>query len=142
MNKEIEKALRKAIARSTHKRYMTGCVIVSKSGEIVSAGCAHASNFRLRELHSIHAEIHALGRARHIDLSNAIAYVGTCARKSGNVTLSAPCLTCAVALRAAGIKLVYYTVPAVNHFRFFPCDLEADLSNLKVYPSREECRNA
>lgn len=135
MNNTILSALLKSIDRSTHKRHMTGCVIVNRKNKILSNGCSHSSSFRLNELHSIHAEIHALGRGRHEDLDRAIAYIGTKARKSGNVVNSAPCLTCAIALRAAGIFDVFYTI-GENEFKYL--NLEDDLSHLKIYPRRTE----
>jgi len=127
----ILKKLEKATYRSTHKRHMTGCVIVKKNN-ILSDGCAHSSSLRLRELISMHAEIHALARGRNEDLTDATAYVMTMARKSGNLTYSAPCLTCAVALRSAGIKEAFYTTKK----GFAMLDLEKDLSHLKVYKRR------
>src|ERR1051325_4462850 len=133
MNKQIEKQLRKATSRCTHKRHMVGAVIVSKRGEIVSDGCAHISNIRHRELASIHAEIHCLGRARHLDLRGATAFVMAQARKSGNVVTGKPCLSCAIALRSAGIKEVYYSTP--EEFKLL--NLESDLSRLKVYSRRK-----
>ncbi len=131
-NTKIEKALIKQVLRSTHRRHQTGCVIV-KNGEILSGGCSHASSVRMSELHSIHAEIHALGRGRHESLANATAYICTMARKSGNIVFSAPCLTCAISLRTAGIMEVVYSTPD----GYKRMNLEDDLSNLKVYPRRK-----
>jgi deoxycytidylate deaminase len=113
---------------------MTGCVIVKKK-KILSNGCAHSSSFRLHELSSIHAEIHALGRGRFEDLSEATAYVMTMARKSGNLTNSTPCLTCAIALRSSGIKRAIYTI---DNFAYAEINLEDDISHLKVYSKRRE----
>lgn len=134
-NPAIHDALSRAMNRSTHKRHQTGCVIVSRKGTILSDGCAHASDLRLNSLKSIHAEIHALGRGRHIDFDGAVAYIGTKARKSQNITYSAPCLTCAIALRSAGIRDVVYTV---DDSRYSYLNLDEDLSFLKVYPGRWE----
>ena len=131
----IQKGLCKATKRSTHSRWMTGCVIVDKNGKIISDGCSHASSFRINSLHSIHAEIHALARGRYKDLSDCIAFVQTIARKSGNTTVAKPCLTCAISLRTAGIKTAVFTVDSK---KFEILDLEKDISHLKVYPRRDE----
>lgn len=133
MDKSITVPLAKAANRSTHKRYQVGALIVRR-GEIVSDGCAHSSSHRLTELESIHAEIHALARGRHLDLRGATAYVLTLARKSGNATLALPCLTCAIALRGAGIKRVFYSTQA----GFKELDLDDDLSHLRIYRKRGE----
>jgi tRNA(Arg) A34 adenosine deaminase TadA len=131
VHNNIEKALAKAAKRSTHKRYQTGCVIVNRRGEIVSDGCAHSSDRTLKELRSIHAEIHALGRARHLNLEGNVAYVATFARKSRNLVNSAPCFTCAIAMKSAGINEVIFTLNNDNYKRI---NLNDSLSNLKVYP--------
>ncbi len=130
----------KATKRSTHRRHQTGCVIVDKKGEILSTGCSHASSLRMNELHSIHAEIHALGRGRFENLNGATAYICTIARKSGNFTFSAPCLTCAIALKVAGISKVIFTNgdnhPMKVHWNEMSVEEHA-LKNLKVYPRRK-----
>lgn len=138
MNVQINKALMKATKRSTHRRHQTGCVIANKGGEILSSGCSHASSLRMNELHSIHAEIHALGRGRYRNLKDATAYIATMARKSGNFVFSAPCLTCAIALRSAGIGWVVYT----NGENKDSCDIHnldqlIKSKGLKVYPRRK-----
>lgn len=127
----LEKALVKATRRSTHSRYQTGCVILNRRGEIVSDGCSHSSSRTLKELRSVHAEIHALGRGRHIDLTDCVAYVVTMARKSRNLVNSAPCFTCAIAMKSAGIKEVIFSL---NNFEYKIINLEDNLSKLKVYP--------
>jgi deoxycytidylate deaminase len=139
MDKRVQKALIKATKRSTHRRHQTGCVIVSKKGEILTTGCSHASSLRMSELHSIHAEIHALGRGRYENLKGATAYICTMARKSGNFVYSAPCLTCAIALKVAGINEVIYS-NGDNHPMKQPWNEmkieDTALKNLKVYPRR------
>lgn len=139
---ELHKALLKATKRSTHKRHQTGCIIVTTKGEIISSGCSHASSFRMSELHSIHAEIHALGKARHHDLNGAIAYISTIARKSGNFVFSAPCLTCAIALRAAGVSLAVYhngdNRPMKHPWNELMLDDLIESKGLKVYPRRRK----
>lgn len=112
---------------------MVGAVIVSKRGEIISDGCAHTPNIRMAEFTSIHAEIHALGRGRHSELQGATAYVMAKARKSDNVVTGKPCISCAIALRTAGIERVYYSSP--NGFK--ELNLNKDLSRLKVYRKGE-----
>lgn len=134
INSVVHKALFKATKRSTHRRHQTGCVIVDKKGDILSTGCSHASSLRMSELHSIHAEIHALGRGRYENLQGATAFICTMARKSGNIVYSAPCMTCAIALRSAGILNVVYSNKIGGFQRM---DLEKQLTGLKVYPRRK-----
>lgn len=144
----IARRLLKATKRSTHKRYQTGCVITNKTGGILTTGCSHASSLRLNELHSIHAEIHALMTGRFYAFERSIvssmqldtAYICTIARKSGNFVFSAPCITCAVAMRAAGIKRVVYhngeNHPMTHQWNELVLD-EMIESQLKVYPRRD-----
>lgn len=119
-----------SVARRSHfKRFMNGSLFVLDD-EIISNGWSHFSHVRLNETSSIHAEIHALGRARHTNLEGATAYLAAISRKSGNVTNSRPCLACAIAMRAAGIEQVVYTT---SPSKYAILDLEEDLSNLKIY---------
>lgn len=131
---DIRKALDKATKRSPQGKFQTGCVIVNKKGNIISDGCSHSSAFRMNELHSIHAEIHALARGRNNQLEGSVAFVQTIAKKSGNKTLAMPCLSCAVALKGVGIDTAIYTV---DNDSFSALDLEADISHLKVYKRRK-----
>lgn len=137
MDNHIHKALIKSTKRSTHKRHQTGCVIVDKKGNILTAGCSHASSLRLSELHSIHAEIHALGRGRYENLRNATAYIATMARKSGNFVYSAPCLTCAIALKVAGINTVIFSTGGMDDWCEHQVEWLIEEANLKVYPRRK-----
>lgn len=138
----IHKALMKSVLRGTHKRYQTGCVIVNKKGVIISTGCSHSSHMRMSELHSIHAEIHALATGRHEQLKGCKAYVLTMARKSQNFTFSRPCLTCAIALYTAGIEEVIYhngeNHPMKHQWNYAYLDELIEKSNLKVYSRRKK----
>lgn len=133
MNKQIEKKLRKTTSRCPHRRHLVGAVIVSKRGHIISEGTAHTPNIRMTEFTSVHAEIHALGLGRYSDLRGATAYVMATARKSGNVVTGKPCVSCAIALLAAGIETVFYSTPAGMK----ELNLHTDLSKLKVYRKGE-----
>jgi deoxycytidylate deaminase len=55
------------------------------------------------------------------------------ARKSGNIVTGKPCISCAIALRSAGITEVFYSTPV----GFKLLDLDKDLSRLKVYRKGE-----
>lgn len=130
--KEYDSSLKRAVKialRSPQKRFMTGSILLTKDGHEI-AGWSHKSNVRLHNLESVHAEIHALGRGRHMNLEGATAYIATVARKSGNITNSRPCLTCAIALNSVGIKTAIYTI---DNATYGVLDLTEDLSGLKVY---------
>ncbi len=132
----VHKALNKATQRSTHLRYQTGCVIVDRSGNVIASGCSHSSSHRLSELHSIHAEIHALGRGRYLDFTNCTAYIKTVARKSRNLVYSAPCITCAIALYNAGIETVIFSTGSMDDWCVHNVDWLIQEANLKTYPRR------
>lgn len=118
----------KFASRSPQKRFNTGAVAVM-DGKMVSAGWSHIG-MRLKESYSTHAEIHALGRARHLNLSGAVMFVANIAAKSGNTTLARPCVSCAVAMYSAGIRKVYYTVDSATTSIL---DLSIDLQRLDLY---------
>lgn len=120
----------KIAKRSTHKRYLTGAIIFDKRGEAVSTGWSH-TGFKMYNMLSVHAEMHSLWRARHLDLNGFSIYIVTIAGKSGNVTTAKPCINCAIALRSVGIDKIYYSMPGGNIFG--PTNFEDELEELKNY---------
>jgi pyrimidine deaminase RibD-like protein len=122
----------KIAKRSTIRTHKTGAVIVI-GDEIVSNGWSHTPNYRLSNgKRSMHAEMHALARARHIHLQGAEIYVATLSGKSGNRVNACPCLDCAVALRSAMLFTAFYTVrESTNYLSLIRNDTFA---GLKVYP--------
>lgn len=133
----MEEAI-KVSERSTHKRYMMGCVVV-QNNEIIAKGFQHSGTWRMRQLFSMHAELHALFNLRHRrgQLDGAIAYVAGIARKSGNFVPAMPCACCATALIHAGILNVRYTDPSgpvLNMYFENSMYLPEALDGLKTYP--------
>lgn len=123
--------------RCAFKRFGTGAIIVADD-HVVSEGWAHMSSLRIKELHSIHAEIHALGRCRHIDLwqyNNVVIYIATVGKSNNRVTIAKPCLTCSIACRSAGISESCYTT---NKERPEYLNLGSDLIDLKVYKTQAQ----
>jgi deoxycytidylate deaminase len=97
--------------RSPLQRYKTGAVIISRSG--VYTGWAHCG-LRLRATHSVHAELHALLRARHTDVRGASIWIATLRSDTERVVMSLPCASCVELLRAAGIEDVFYAVESTT----------------------------
>lgn len=120
----------KIAKRSTHKRYLTGAVIFNKQGDVVSKGWSH-TGMKMYNLLSVHAEMHSLWRAKHLDLNGHSIYIVTIAGKSGNITTGKPCANCAIALRSVGIDKIYYSMPGGEIFG--PTDFEDELEKLKDY---------
>jgi deoxycytidylate deaminase len=123
----IEEALKLA-KRSSIRTHKTGCII-ARGGEVLSTGWSHVPPMRARR--SIHAEMHALARGRHINMNYATAYIATINGKSGNTVESRPCLECAIGLRAAGIHLATYTF--YDSILSMIIDEELERHNLRVY---------
>ena len=119
--------------RSSMKRYGTGCVIV-KGKEIISNGWSHKGQ-NLGSLYSLHAELHALARGRHLDLQGTTCYIATIAKKSGNLTTARPCIRCAIALRTAGVTQVQYTIPQIGGTTWEVLPTEILVSEFKIYKS-------
>lgn len=120
----------KIAKRSTHKRYLTGAVIFNRHGDVLSKGWSH-TGFKMYNLLSVHAEMHCLWRARHLDLTGCSIYVVTIAGKSGNLTTGKPCINCAIALQAAGVEIFFYSLPGGEISG--PNFIEDELDNLKDY---------
>lgn len=117
----------KIARRSTIKHHKTGALII-RDGEFIK-GWSHVAQWN-NGLHSVHAEMAALAKAnlRHA-YNQPEVYVAclTAAKKIGN---GKPCLSCAIALRAAGVKKVTYTLP-YNEFDVLL--LTEELVGLKEY---------
>jgi deoxycytidylate deaminase len=110
----------KVASRSTIRTHKTGCIIVDRP------------HYRLRSKRSLHAEIHALARARYINLFGATAYVATISGKSGNIVNAKPCLDCAIALQSAGVTVVWFTLPNGDG-NWLNLNDPATFDDLKVY---------
>lgn len=134
----MEEAI-KIAERSTHKRYMMGCVIV-QNRKIIAKGFQHSGTWRMRQLYSMHAELNALFNLRHMrgQLDGSIVYVAGIARKSGNFVAAVPCVCCATAMIHAGIYTVRYTDPSgpvLTQYFEQEMYLPDALNELKTYPA-------
>lgn len=135
----LSSAYNLALRRSSaHWYYGTGAVIVqsSKSREIGN-GWSHISNIRHKQTFSMHAEIHALARTHHLLDHHWIGYeiyVVNVRKYNGSIANSQPCLSCAVALAAAGIGTAIF---ANKDGTVELLDLESELTSLKNYKFRE-----
>lgn len=119
--------------RSTNKTHKTGAVIV-KGGIVLSTGWSHTSEANYTGLRTIHAEMHAIARAKaqRKNLLGAYIYIATVIAKSGNVVNSRPCINCAVALLREDMQAIYTAPPVVQVLRL---SLDDDLTQLKAYPA-------
>jgi deoxycytidylate deaminase len=117
--------------RSPLRRYKTGAVIV-RNTTVVSTGWSHYG-MRLSSVYSMHAELHALLRARHLELSDADIFIANMRPGTNRIVMSQPCATCVAALRTVGITRAHYTVESTTETPIFASmDLTASV-NLKVY---------
>lgn len=133
----IEEAI-KIAKRSRCGKYAMGCVIYDNFDlKKLSNGWAHIPEMKNWPLYSLHAELHALARARQTDVQYAVAYIAAISRKSGGLTTARPCRDCAIALFAAGIDTVIYTMPSHPSNPVFKSEVIDlyDLETFKVYNS-------
>lgn len=125
----IEHAI-KIARRSSTGKYMMGCVIESNvNSRLVSNGWSHVPNIKRWRLYSLHAELHALLRMRHVLLDHGTAYIAAISRKSGNYTTARPCRDCALALYSAGVNRVVYTIGGA----FGPLDENASTEEIDLF---------
>jgi deoxycytidylate deaminase len=139
-----DSAMKEAIAmaqRSAHKKYMMGAVIIdSRHDEVIARGWQHQGTWRMRELYSMHAELHCLFKLRHRrnDLEGCYIYIAGQARVSGNYVEALPCISCATSLMTVGINIVRYTSTkrAINgNYSILELSLPDVLDELKKYPA-------
>jgi deoxycytidylate deaminase len=124
----IDEAI-KIAKRSDIRKHKTGAILI-RNEKIISNGWSHVPHYKVRG-RSLHAEMHALARARHLNLNSTECVVFTLSA-AGNRVSGKPCLHCAIALRAAGITTVTYSHP---YFGWASLDLfdESTFDDLKVY---------
>ncbi|OAI40398.1 hypothetical protein AYO39_01455 [Actinobacteria bacterium SCGC AG-212-D09] len=99
-------------ARSPHRRYQTGAILIGRDGAVITNGWAHPPQGTFARYWSMHAELHALHRAGHHDLRGAGCALASIARRSGRPASARPCWECARLLRDAGVRYVAYTTKA------------------------------
>lgn len=97
--------------RSSMRRFKTGAVIVSKDGKVLAVGWSHMATRSMQEYHSMHAECHAIIRARATRkvLKGSTIYIATLSGKSGSATSAKPCLPCLTLIESVGIREIIYT---------------------------------
>lgn len=95
--------------RSELKRFHTGAALFDSRGVLVAMGWSHRCEVQMVRYRSMHAEHHAIRRAKH-SVDGGVAAVATMSAR-GNWTMSLPCNECRSLLEQAGITAVYYTVP-------------------------------
>lgn len=118
MSKKHQKFLARAVELSkTSECVLKHAAILVKGSKVVSSGINSIRNDpyfmedATAKLHAAeHAEIHCLRLAKKIDnLSGAIIYIARTNRK-GDPMNSKPCLRCIKAIKAAGIRKIFYTI--------------------------------
>lgn len=124
--------------RSTNKTHKTGAVII-RNGVVLATGWSHVSEANYTRLRSIHAEMHAIARAKaqRKMLAGSNIYIATINAKSGNVVNSCPCINCAIALLREGLW-ARYTQKHKNggwSTEVLQISLDHDLTQLKAYPA-------
>lgn len=89
-------------ANKSKCRFKVSCVLVDKKGKIIATGFNHhAKNGRKMGKQTVHAEVNALSKVKKPS-NNLVAFIY---RKNGRKIN--PCESCAIILKAYGIKVIY-----------------------------------
>lgn len=121
MNKRVKKYIAKALEvslESDYKRVQIGTIIVDGK-RVVATGSntqrshpvqAHYNSVggRTSPSHYLHSELHALLRSGARSLRSAEMFIGRFER-NGNLGNCRPCPACEAAIKAYGVKRIYYT---------------------------------
>lgn len=96
-------------------KFKHGAVIV-KNGNTVAVGINYQVNdpaFLDDDVAAVHAAIHAevaaLNACKKMDLNGAVLYVARTSKR-GEEMMSRPCENCQKAIKARGIKKIFYTI--------------------------------
>lgn len=104
MSKRLERlkeaAYKEALKSTGIQRH--GAIIVGNGGRILAKACNNYDN-------GYHAEVRALKRIPHDAKDCAVEIMVVRARKNQKWGLSKPCPACQIALKAAKIKVVYFS---------------------------------
>lgn len=104
MSKRLERlketAYKEALKGKGKQRH--GAVVIGNGGRILAKACNHYGS-------GAHAEIRALKRVPHDAKDSVEELVVVRVRKSQKFGMSKPCAECQAALKAANIKVVYYS---------------------------------
>jgi deoxycytidylate deaminase len=100
----------KAASESTYEKYYHGCSIES-GGRLISTGCndKKIKHPKLNEF-STHAELAALKKAGKHAIGAKLYVVRLAAGDNAKLANSKPCARCQIAIMAAGIKKVFYSI--------------------------------
>lgn len=104
MKVDLNKIMNCAIktANKSKCRFKVSCILVDKKGKIIATGFNHhATNRRKMGNPTIHAEVDALSKVKKPS-NNLVAFIY---RKNGRKIN--PCESCAIILKAYGIKIIY-----------------------------------
>lgn len=104
MSKRLER-----LAEVAHKEALKGkgkqkhgAVVVGNGGRILARACNHYTS-------GVHAEVRALKRVPHDAKDSVEELIVVRARKNQKFGMSKPCKACQAAIKAANIKVVYYS---------------------------------
>lgn len=104
--------LAQRISQKSPSRFKLGCII-AKRNKVITVGFNNMDKSHPKTKDpwkNIHAEFHALIGLSKNDSKGCTAYVYR-ETKDGKTANAKPCQTCEAALKLAGIKKVYYTLP-------------------------------
>jgi deoxycytidylate deaminase len=112
------RAVREA-TRSPLEAHGMGAVLFDPhTGRLLSNGCAHSHAGGLR-MATVHAEQHALARAKHVDLRGAwCAVCALNAARDGCSHCARPCGACARELHRAGVTAVVFCELAAGTWKW------------------------
>lgn len=96
----FEAAYKEALKSRGKQRH--GAIVIGNGGRILAKACNHYGS-------GAHAEVRALKRVAHDAKDSIEELIVVRLRKSQKFGLSKPCSACQAALKAARIKVVYYS---------------------------------
>jgi tRNA(Arg) A34 adenosine deaminase TadA len=85
-----------------HGKQRHGAVVVGNGGRILAKACNHYGS-------GLHAEVRALRRVPHDAKESIEEVIVVRLRKNQKFGMSRPCRACQAALKAANIKVVYFS---------------------------------
>jgi tRNA(Arg) A34 adenosine deaminase TadA len=102
------------------RNFWLGCIGVRRDGVLVSAKNGATVYYDTVPYYHLIPNSHAEGRVLRKLGKGGILYVARVSRKDGSLAMSRPCDMCAVRIRAAKVKKVYYSINEDHYGLWLP----------------------
>jgi len=104
------------------RNFYLGCIGIRRDGVLVSAKNGATEYFDTVPYYNLIPNSHAEGRCLRKLGHGGILYVARILKGNGSLAMARPCEMCAIRIKSARIKKVYYSINEENYGLWLPQD--------------------